>query len=148
MMLECKVIGTGGMGTGPGVLLSVLKKSKLGGESRVVQRVLFNVSENTQRISANNRIKLRGCDAVYLTRLKASRCLGLPGLIFTLSGFGEAKLLVVGPKGTSNYVDAVRAFVPRRFPIVQKHDIQSEIRRCSAFTINNGCPVSVLCLTI
>ena len=71
--IECKVIGTGGMGTGPGVMLSVLKRSMLGGENRVVQRVLFNVSENTQRIAADNRIKLRGIDAVYLTRLRASR---------------------------------------------------------------------------
>jgi len=146
--MKCEVIGTGALGTGPSLLLSVLERSALGGEDRVVQRILFNASENTQRISADNRIKLRGTDTVYLTKLRASRCLGLPGLTFALSGFGAAKLLIVGPKGTSDYSDAVRMFVPRRYPIVQTHDIESEYGRCGAFTINNGCPVTTLCVTI
>ena len=83
-----KVIGTEGI-VRVLVMLSVLR-SMLGGENRGSKGPVQCLGEYLTR-SGDNRIKLRGIDAVYPNIESFSFC-SLD--IFTLSGFGDAKLLL------------------------------------------------------
>eukprot|EP00941_MAST-03F_sp_MAST-3F-sp1_P004562 g4562.t1 len=121
--VQCEVLGTGAYGTCPTLLISVMKKSVMGNEMTAVERLLFNVGENTQRICMDNKIKLRKLSSVFFSRLDADSCLGAPGLIMTLSGFGSATVQFVGPVGTSKFVHASRHFVKRRWPEVTSTEI-------------------------
>lgn len=124
--VRCEIVGTGLCGTGPTMILSVSCRSAMGGLSKICRRMAFNCGENTQRICADRRVKLRDLSEIYFTRLDASVVSGLPGTIFTLSSFGASNLLVVGPKGTGEYVNACRVFARRRYPVVRSHDINTE----------------------
>ncbi|KAG5457820.1 MAG: hypothetical protein BJ554DRAFT_2073, partial [Olpidium bornovanus] len=80
------------------------------------RRYLFNCPEGLQRSLAERGFKLTGkIEDVFLTRLDAEACLGLPGLILTLADCGTTELKVHGPANTTHFLTSTRAFV-RRVP--------------------------------
>lgn len=78
------------------------------------RRFIFNAGEGLQRFCIEHRVKLSKINHVFLTRVSSETAGGLPGLLLTLAGIGEAGMAVNiwGPSDLQYLVDAMRTFVP------------------------------------
>jgi hypothetical protein len=117
------VLSSGTEGTGPCLVLSLEKKTLLGGEYKPMQRIVFNACESFQRLCKERKVKLAKVDRCYLTATQPSHLMGLPGLILGLSSIGAASLAIQGPHGTEHFVRATGPFVRRKWPVVQVTDL-------------------------
>lgn len=70
---------------------------------------LLDCGEGTQFRLQEQRVRTGRLDAIFITHLHGDHCLGLPGLIDSLSLGGRTKpLTLVGPKGVREYIEAHR----------------------------------------
>ncbi|XP_024394982.1 tRNase Z TRZ3, mitochondrial isoform X2 [Physcomitrium patens] len=78
------------------------------------RRFIFNAGEGLQRFCIEHKIKLSKIDHIFLTRVCSETAGGLPGLLLTLAGIGDAGMAVNiwGPSELKYLVDAMRTFVP------------------------------------
>lgn len=78
------------------------------------RRFIFNAGEGIQRYCTEHKIKLSKIDHIFLTRVCSETTGGLPGLLLTLAGLGEAGMAaqIWGPGDFQNLVNAIRSFVP------------------------------------
>lgn len=78
------------------------------------RRFIFNAGEGLQRFCIEHKVKLSKIDHIFLTRVGSETAGGLPGLLLTLAGIGEAGMAVNiwGPSELKYLVDAMRTFVP------------------------------------
>ncbi|PIA64794.1 hypothetical protein AQUCO_00100337v1, partial [Aquilegia coerulea] len=100
-----QILGTGmdTQDTSPSVLLFFDK-----------QRFIFNAGEGLQRYCTEHKIKLSKIDHIFLSRVCSETAGGLPGLLLTLAGMGDAGMSVNiwGPSDLKFLVDAMRSFIP------------------------------------
>ncbi|XP_022953731.1 tRNase Z TRZ3, mitochondrial [Cucurbita moschata] len=100
-----QILGTGmdTQDTSPSVLLFFDK-----------QRFIFNAGEGLQRFCTEHKIKLSKIDHIFLSRVCSETAGGLPGLLLTLAGIGEAGMSVNvwGPSDLKYLVDAMKSFIP------------------------------------
>ncbi|KAG0614312.1 hypothetical protein M758_6G167300 [Ceratodon purpureus] len=78
------------------------------------RRFIFNAGEGLQRFCIEHKVKLSKIDHIFLTRVGSETAGGLPGLLLTLAGIGDAGMAVNiwGPSELKYLVDAMRTFVP------------------------------------
>ena len=121
-------LSTGTEGTGPCLVLSLEVKSILGGDYKPVHRFIFNACESFQRLCKERKVKLAKIEQCFVTAMRPSHVVGLPGLILGLSDAGAASLNIYGPEGISNFVSAAGKFVRRKWPVVQVTELPESKR--------------------
>ena len=80
--LQCLLCGYNG--SGYSLMLSVEKHMRTD-ERKVLNRVLINTGEGTQRICSENRIKLFTISTIIITSLAPQNLSGFPGVFLALS---------------------------------------------------------------
>ncbi|RYH17020.1 hypothetical protein EON65_29215 [archaeon] len=79
----CTVLLAGLNGTGHSTLLSIEKKVRA--EKKILNRILINVGDGTQRLCQEHRIKLASISTIIITSLAPHNISGFPGIFLALS---------------------------------------------------------------
>lgn len=84
--MECRVqfLSCGYNGSGISALVSFDKFIKRN-ETKVINRILFNVGDSCQRICSENRIKLHSVSTLVVTSLSPHNLSGFAGMFLSLS---------------------------------------------------------------
>lgn len=80
----CTVLLAGLNGTGHSALLSIEKKG-IRDERKILNRILINVGDGTQRLCQDHRIKLASISTIVITSLAPHNISGFPGIFLALS---------------------------------------------------------------
>ena len=78
---------------------------------------LVNAGDSIQRFCMDSNVKFSKLQFIVITSLSPHCISGLPGLILGLSGIGLERLTIVGPVGLKDYMNSVRAFTNRAYPV-------------------------------
>lgn len=89
----------------------------------VLNRVLINVGDGTQRFCSENRIKLSSLSMIVISSLSPHNLAGFPGIFLSLSDLGVAELDVVGPPGIKACIDLMLPFINRKYPALHVREI-------------------------
>lgn len=89
----------------------------------VMNRILINVGDGTQRFCSENRIKLSSLSMIVISSLSPHNLAGFPGIFLSLSDLGVAALDVVGPPGIKACIDLMLPFINRKYPVLQVREI-------------------------
>ena len=84
----------------------------------VLNRVMVNVGDGTQRFCSENRIKLSSLSTIIISSLSPHNLGGFPGIFLSLSDLGVANLNVIGPSGLKSCIDLMTPFINRRYPVL------------------------------
>lgn len=119
-MIDVMLLGTGAMVPLPTRWLSsVLIRT---GSSLM----LMDCGEGTQIAMRERHWGFRKLDAVCLSHLHADHVAGIPGLLHTVANAGKTTpLMVVGPAGTSEVIEALRSIAPELPFDVIVHELRS-----------------------
>ena len=112
-MLDVCLLGCGGTMPLPGRWLTSLVL-RLNGRS-----LLIDAGEGTQIAAREAGCSFKNLDTICLTHLHADHTAGLPGLLLTMGNMDRTEpVTVIGPRGTRNLLDAVKAIAPEVvFPV-------------------------------
>ena len=142
-MLDVSLLGTGGMMPLPYRWLTALML-RYNGKS-----ILFDCGEGTQIALREIGWSPKPIDIICFTHFHADHISGLPGMLLTMGNAERTEpLLLIGPKGLTRTVNALRTIAPELpFPVecVEIEDSEQEFSfdgfRLKAFKVNH----SVLC---
>lgn len=95
-------------------------------ENKVINRILLNVGDGTQRFCQEHRIKLSSVSTIIITSLAPHNISGFPGMFLALSDLGIGELKVFGPQGLKAYLQCMTPFINRKYPELQVVEVEDE----------------------
>lgn len=139
-MLDVCLLGTGGMMPLPYRWLTALM-TRCGGSD-----LLIDCGEGTQIALKEKGWSPKPIDTICFTHYHADHISGLPGLLLTMGNAERTEpLLMIGPKGLTRVVNALRVIAPELpFPIVYQEITEMEQTfsfegfRIEAFRVNHN----------
>lgn len=139
-MLEVCLLGTGGMMPLPYRWLTSLM-ARYNGKS-----ILIDCGEGTQIAMKEKGWSPKPIDVICFTHFHADHISGLPGMLLTMGNAERTEpLLLVGPKGLTKVVSALRIIAPELpFPVEclelteTEHSLQFDGFRIEAFKVNHN----------
>lgn len=139
-MLEVCLLGTGGMMPLPYRWLTSLM-ARYNGTS-----ILIDCGEGTQIAMKEKGWSPKPIDIICFTHFHADHISGLPGMLLTMGNAERTEpLLLVGPKGLTKVVSALRIIAPELpFPVEclelteAEHSLQFDGFRIEAFKVNHN----------
>lgn len=125
--MDCKVtfVNCGFNGSGVSVLASIDRYIR--GDVKVVNRILFNVGDSTQRLCAEHKVKMYAVSTIVITSLAPHNISGFPGVFLALSDLGVGELNVYGPVGLKTYLDMMLPFINRKYPVLRVTQVEDEM---------------------
>lgn len=139
-MLDVCLLGTGGMMPLPYRYLTAMM-ARFNGSS-----ILIDCGEGTQVAMKKKGWSPKPIDVICFTHYHADHISGLPGMLLTMGNAERTEpVLMVGPKGLSRVVGALRVIAPelpfeiRYLELSEpEHSIQMEGYRIEAFRVNHN----------
>lgn len=149
-MLDICLLGTGGMMPLPYRWLTSMMARYNG------QSILIDCGEGTQIAMKEKGWSPKPIDVICFTHFHADHISGLPGMLLTMGNAERTQpLLLVGPKGLSRVVSALRVIAPELpFEIncmeltESEHTISMNGFRIEAFKVNHNVPCYGYCIVV